>query len=51
MILPPPRPDYVPDYQKVTNQYIPSGSMLFSESMLYGLRTMWWQEMVARDAG
>ena len=46
MILPPPRPDYVPDYQKVTNQYIPSGSMLFSESMLYGLRTMWWQEML-----
>lgn len=46
MILPPPRPDYSPNYERVTNQYIPSGSMLFSESMLYGLRTMWWQEML-----
>jgi len=44
MILPPPRTDYVPDPQGIYNQYVPSNSMLFSESMLYGLRTMWWQE-------
>ena len=44
MILPPPRTDYSPDSQEIYNQYVPSSSMLFSESMLYGLRTMWWQE-------
>ena len=44
MILPPPRTDYSPDSQEIYSQYVPSNSMLFSESMLYGLRTMWWQE-------
>ena len=44
MILPPPRIDYSPDSQEIYSQYVPSNSMLFSESMLYGLRTMWWQE-------
>mgnify|MGYP003150609104 CR=1 FL=1 len=28
----------------VLNSYIPTNATLFSESMLYGLRTMWWQE-------
>ena len=44
MILPSPQFRSSPDIQDVTNQYVPSNSMLFSESMLYGLRTMWWQE-------
>jgi hypothetical protein len=28
----------------VLNSYVPTNATLFSESMLYGLRTMWWQE-------
>ena len=32
--------------QDVLGSYIPTNPLLFSESMLYGLRTMWWQEML-----
>lgn len=36
-----------PQYlNSIIQSYIPSNSMLFSESMMYGLRTMWWQELV-----
>ena len=46
MLLPHPSTNpETPEYG-VLDSYIPSNPMLFSESMIYGLRTMWWQEML-----
>jgi hypothetical protein len=46
MIVAPER-SHDPHYlDSIIGSYVPSNSMLFSESMLYGLRTMWWQEMI-----
>lgn len=42
-----PEQSHDPRYlDSIISSYVPSNSMLFSESMLYGLRTMWWQEMI-----
>jgi hypothetical protein len=46
MIVPPYNSHDSQFLNSVIQSYVPSNSMLFSESMLYGLRTMWWQELL-----
>ena len=46
MIIPPTGYKPPSGIEPIVQAYSPSSSMLFSESMLYGLRTMWWQEML-----
>lgn len=46
MIIPPVGYKPPSGIEPIVQAYSPSSSMLFSESMLYGLRTMWWQEML-----
>jgi hypothetical protein len=44
MVIPPSGYQPSSGIEPIAQSYSPSSSMLFSESMLYGLRTMWWQE-------
>ena len=46
MIFPAEKTVHPEGYSNIVGAYVPSASMLFSESLTYGLRTMWWQEQL-----